>query len=236
MGDFKINGYTPTNIQLNGMDVEKIYNGSELVWPPSELPPGQVQICDLIWTDTNYSGTMLINGGNVTIADNYNDFSSITSQELPCAIYYNFDIANSAYGLYYNRYAMQQIEPPAGFRVPTFQDWNETRQCVALTGYSPSNYNAIGTNSSEWDWNVADTTSLGSSGFNMLPVGRAVLSPSATFQGFGGSGYIWTKASGAIIDQLYGVIGSSGSFSFPYLYDVNASPQQSGTMRFVKDA
>ncbi len=39
MGDLKINGITPVNIQFGGQDVDKVYNGSELVWPPSSSDP-----------------------------------------------------------------------------------------------------------------------------------------------------------------------------------------------------
>ncbi len=38
MGDLKINGITPVSIYFGGSDVQKIYNGSELVWPASDTP------------------------------------------------------------------------------------------------------------------------------------------------------------------------------------------------------
>ena len=237
MSDLKLNGVTPDGIgkiKLGSTDVQKVYSGSTLVWPP--LGSGEVEICEYVWTTTNSVSTLLTNGNNMVIVGNYSDFEFNTNQGVPCAFYYDFNIANSAYGLYYNRFAMQQIEPPVGFRVPVLDDWNKTQGCVALTGYNPANYNALGTSSSEWDWSVADTTSLGSSGLNILPIGRAVLLPSSPFQNFGEAGFIWTKAVGSGIDQLYGVIGSFGSTTLPWIQEVNTSQQSASPMRFVKDA
>ena len=236
MSDLKLNGVTPDGIgkiKLGSTDVQKVYSGSTLVWP---LNPGEVTICTYTWTTTNSVSTLLTNGNNMVIVGNYNDYAFNTNQLVPCAFYYDFNIANSAYGLYYNRPAMQQIEPPVGFRVPVLDDWNKTEGCVALTGYNPANYNALGTSSSEWDWDVPDTTSLGSSGLNILPVGRAALAPSSPFKNFGEAGFIWTKASGSFIDQLVGVTGSFGSTTLPYIQDIASSPQSASPMRFVKDA
>lgn len=235
MADFKLNGITPNGvgkIKLGSVDVQEIYMGSTLVWPISPLPSGQVQICDLIWTDVNSVSTLLTNGANMEIVTNFNDFELNTNQGIPCAFYYNFDIANSAYGLYYNQPAMQQIELPVGFRVPILEDWTNTRNCVALN--AGTNLNALGISSSEWDWNIVDTTSLGSSGLNILPIGRAsIYSPSSPFKDFGDSGYLWVKATpdSPFPDQLYGLIGSR-----QYLGQVNTAPQQACPIRFVKDA
>ena len=69
MSDLKLNGITPNGvgkIMLGSADVQEIYMGSTLVWPIS-IDPGQVQICNLIWTDTNSSETELIAGGNIPI-------------------------------------------------------------------------------------------------------------------------------------------------------------------------
>jgi hypothetical protein len=236
MSDLKLNGVTPDGIgkiKLGSTDVQKVYSGSTLVWP---LNPGEVTICTYTWTTTNSVSTLLTDGNNMVVVGNYNDYAFNTNQLVPCAFYYDFNIANSAYGLYYNRFAMQQIEPPAGFRVPVLDEWNKTQGCVALTGYNPANYNALGTSSSEWNWDVADTTSLGSSGLNILPIGKAILFPSSPFQDFGNVGFIWTKASGSFIDQLVGVTGVSGSITLPYLQEVASSPQSASPMRFVKDA
>jgi len=38
MADLKLNNVTPTSIYFGGADVQKIYNGSELVWPASDTP------------------------------------------------------------------------------------------------------------------------------------------------------------------------------------------------------
>ena len=53
MADLKFNGVTPGNgkIWLGSDGVQKIYDGSTLVWPTS-IPDGEVEICARIWTNT----------------------------------------------------------------------------------------------------------------------------------------------------------------------------------------
>jgi len=167
MGDFKINGYTPTNIQLNGTDVQKIYNGSELVWPPS-LGPGEVQVCSLIWKKTNSTTLAKVGGGNIDFATNANDWASAHTNQIPTACYFEFDSSKASYGLIYNHWAKSVIQPPTGFRLPSQDDISELTACYG------TNDNPLGADPGLWDTSLlTNTIGLGTSGFNAHGYGYA---------------------------------------------------------------
>jgi len=167
MGDFKINGYTPTNIQLNGADVQKIYNGDELVWP-SSLGPGEVQVCSLIWKKTNSTTLARIGGGNIDFATNANDWASAHTNQTPTACYFEFDSSKASYGLIYNYWAKSVIQPPTGFRLPSQADLSELTACYG------TNDNPLGADPGVWDTSLlTNTIGLGTSGFNAHGYGYA---------------------------------------------------------------
>ena len=167
MGDFKINGVTPTNIQLNGMDVEKIYNGDELVWP-SSLGPGEVQVCGLIWKKTNSTTLARVGGGNIDFATNANDWASAHTNQTPTACYFEFDSSKASYGLIYNYWAKSVIQPPTGFRLPSGNDLFELTSCYGI------NDNPLGADPGVWDTSLlTNTIGLGTSGFNAHGYGYA---------------------------------------------------------------
>ena len=56
MADLKFGGVTPGtgDIKVGSSNASKIYQGNTLLWPLGAAPqPGEVTICDLIWTKTN---------------------------------------------------------------------------------------------------------------------------------------------------------------------------------------
>ena len=114
MADLKFNGITPgvNKIKLGNSSVQKIYDGSTLVWPTS-IDPGEVQICDLIWTTTNSTETELIAGGNIPIYTNAVEMRAKYLQQQPAACYWQFDENESYRGLYYNIYARNVVKPPS---------------------------------------------------------------------------------------------------------------------------
>jgi uncharacterized protein (TIGR02145 family) len=167
MGDLKINGYTPTNIQLGGADVQKIYNGSELVWP-SSLGPDEVQVCSLIWKKANSTTLAKVGGGNIDFATNANDWASAHTNQIPTACYFEFDSSKASYGLIYNHWAKSVIQPPTGFRLPSQDDISELTACYG------TNDNPLGADPGLWDTSLlTNTIGLGTSGFNAHGYGYA---------------------------------------------------------------
>ena len=113
MGDLKIQGITPAvgKIKVGDINVQKIYDGTELVWPTS-VGPGEIEICNYIWTQENSIETELAAGGNIPIVSDFASFKLLNDASQPCAMYYNFDSNNSSYGLLYNRFAKEAIKTP----------------------------------------------------------------------------------------------------------------------------
>ena len=238
MADLKIQGITPVagKLKLGSSDVSKIYSGSTLVWPTSP-GPGQVQICDLIWTDTNSSETELIAGGNIPILTNNTDWNNAYQNQTPAACYWDFDSNNASYGLLYSYFTKDLVKPPAGFRLPTDSDWFSmtSSPCYTNTG---SRFNRYGANPGNWDPAIlTNTAELGDSGFNLQGYGEALLNPSTNLLDFQNDqvvGAIWVNkitgwpvAYGFFIDTNAGVLGSINYGD----YD-----RRTFFMRFVKDA
>lgn len=236
MADLKFNGVTPGNgkIWLGSDGVQKIYDGSTLVWPTS-IPDGEVEICARIWTNTNFSGTELGGGGNLPIVTNQVDWNNNKLSGAPCACYWNFDSNNSSYGLLYNYWARNAVKPPAGFRLPTKIDWDSliTAPCYTNTG---GYFNRYGANPGVWDpLELTNTTELGDSGLNIQGYGYGV-SPSSTliFSGATTLGAFWAN-NDASYPAAYGFFvdentNSLGDISF------GDSPAYAFFIRFVKDA
>ena len=226
MGDFKVNGVTPTYIYTNGMAVSKIYNGSELVWPKDQV--GEITICNQIWKNENSIETRQTSSEDlIPFAGNFQEWTNFSNANSPCVAWYEFDNNNSAYGLYYNEFALLTVRVPEGFRIPTRPDWTALEQCVRVPNF---NYNATGTNSAAWDWNIDNEVGLNSSGFNMLPVGRISRFASGGFTGFGSFGLIWTKSIASYGDQIVGVAGG-----FSNLLSTVSGSEGGAPIRFVKD-
>ena len=236
MADFKLNGITPDGvgkIKLGSVDVQEIYMGSTLVWP-SDTPapdPGQVQICDLIWTDVNSSETELISGGNIPIIDNQTDWYSAWQAQTPAACYRDFDSNNASYGLIYNYFARSLVKPPVGFRLPTDNDFAAITTEPCFTG---SNFNRYGANPGVWDPSqLTDTTELGDSGFNSQGFGYGRLnqfSSVVSFQYFGEREAYWrttTFPGTGFLIQSNGILGGVG---------FGAATTWMLFIRFVKDA
>ena len=236
MADLKLNGITPDGvgkIKLGGSNVQKIYSSSTLVWPLSVLPPGQVEICNLIWTDTNSSETELIAGGNIPILTNQADWYSAWQAQTPAVCYIDFDSNNSSYGLIYNYWARTAVKPPTGFRLPTSNDFNTLANSPCFTG---SNFNRYGANPGNWDPSqLTDTTELGDSGFNSQGYGYGLLNSASgvvTFPHFQSREAYWNdNVSPLGPGNGYSIQGSTlGGNLFGY------STTWMLFIRFVKDA
>jgi uncharacterized protein (TIGR02145 family) len=241
MGDFRIGTATSEpaagTLKVGSADVQEIYLGSTKVWPTvAPLPPGQVEICNLIWTDTNSSETELIAGGNLPILTNQTDWYNAWQAQTPAACYWNFDSNNASYGLLYNLWAKDAIKTPTGFRLPLMADFNVLKNapCYTDTG---GGYNRYGKDPGNWDpSSLTNTSELGNSGLNIQGYGYASLNTnlqSLSFQANGIAEAHWA-------DQP--TIGAVDGFIHYILNGVLAVASQSPNtknsyfIRFVKDA
>ncbi len=194
---------------------------------------GQVEVCNLIWTDTNSSETELIAGGNIPILTNQAAWYSAWQAQTPAACYVDFDLNNSSYGLLYNYWARSTVKPLTGFRLPTNNDFTALRSAPCFTG---NNFNRYGANPGVWDPSqLTDTTELGDSGFNSQGYGYGNLnqfSGVVTFPFFGERETYWdddTSPSGPGSGFLIQGGGTLGSIGF------GDSTSWMMFIRFVKD-
>jgi hypothetical protein len=235
MADLKLNGVTLAvgKIKVGDTDVQKIYQGETLVWPTSTPGPGQVQICDLIWTDTNSSETELTAGGNLPILTNQTDWYNAWQAQTPAACYIDFDSNNSSYGLIYNYWGRLEVKKPPGFRLPTQSDYNTLTTFPCFTGTTLNRY---GANPGVWDPSLlTDTTELGNSGFNSQGYGQGVFNFGTgvvTFPFFGLREAYWLGSIDAS-SKGFGFIVNGGSLSG---LGYGNSTAWMLFIRFVKDA
>ncbi len=185
MADFKFGNVTPAvgNIKLGSDNVSEIYQGATKLWPLGTPPqPGEVTVCDLVWTKTNSTITATTTGGNIPIVTNENDWITKCQNNDPAACYWQFDSNNAFRGLYYNVFATEVIQPPAGFRLPTPQDWQDLIDCAA-TGSpdSPNDVTSLGNNYyGFWSSNIASNSRFGTVDFNSIGAGFAANSSTSS--------------------------------------------------------
>lgn len=125
MADLKFGNVTPSigDIKVGSNDVSRIYQGTTEVWPGcSPITPAETEINGLVWQNKNSVITTRTNGGTIPIVTSSSAWNSAYSAGTPAATYWNFNSSNSEIGLYYNIYCLSTIQPPTGFRVPTFDD------------------------------------------------------------------------------------------------------------------
>jgi len=169
MADLKIQGITPAvgKIKVGDINVQKIYNGEELVWP-SSLGPGEVRVCSSIWKKTNSTTLAKVGGGSIDFANNADDWADAHENQIPAACYFEFDNSKASYGLIYNYWAKSVIQPPTGFRLPLGSELGELMACYG------TNDNPLGADPGVWDTSLlTNTIGLGTSGFNAHGYGYA---------------------------------------------------------------
>ena len=178
MADLKFGNVTPAvgNIKLGSNNVSEIYQGTTKLWPLGTPPqPGEVTVCDLVWTKTNSTITATTTGGNIPIVTNENDWITKCQNNEAAACYWQFDSNNSYRGLYYNVFATDVIQPPTGFRLPTQQDWQDLISCAA-SGSPDGNLDvtSLGNNYyGFWPSNVVSNSRFGTVDFNSIGAGYA---------------------------------------------------------------
>jgi len=250
MADLKFGNVTPAvgNIKLGSNNVSEIYQGTTKLWPLGTPPqPGEVTVCDLIWTKTNSTITATTTGGNIPIVTNNTDWVNLSQNNQPAAAYKDYDSNNSFRGLYYNVFATEVIQPPAGFRVPTQQDWQDLILCAGAGSPDSSidvtslanNYYGF------WPSNVVSNPRFGTVDFNSIGSGFPAIS-SASYGWFsqGQRDLYWQQQPGSLPASSYKVtqfykMGTRDWITGYYISSYNdgfaTGKNGAALMRFVKD-
>jgi uncharacterized protein (TIGR02145 family) len=254
MADLKFGGVTPGtgDIKVGSSNASKIYQGSTLLWPLGVAPqPGEVTICDLIWTKTNSTITTTTTGGTIPITTDATGWGQAIENQQPAACWYKNDQATYGYlGLFYNKFCLDVIQPPAGFRLPTSTDWTDTRSCVA-SGQPQINYaNQIVNNYYDlWPSAVNSLSDINTIDFNSIgggSISASKFSGSNYYQSFWNTdrAYYWHSSQTSTNPRTaLGIIHAYNS-SNNYVYLNNLSSTTSSSLvynsngfniRFVKD-
>ena len=178
MGDLRIGAATaPPNfseLKLGSENIQKVYSGSTLVWPvvdPSDETIPFTSICNIDFTIENSTKTLLQDGSTIPIVTTASQWNNYLSLNQPAAVWWQFNSSNSNRGLFYNTFAFDgsnPIQPPSGWRIPTYADWNNLTTTTSCTPNSP-NQNIHGANTGLWDMTyITNSTGLGDSGLNVL--------------------------------------------------------------------
>ena len=254
MADLKFGGVTPGtgDIKVGSSNASKIYQGSTLLWPLGVAPqPGEVTICDLIWTKTNSTITATTTGGTIPITTDATGWGQAIENQQPAACWYQNDQATYGYlGLFYNKFCLDVIQPPAGFRLPTSTDWADTRSCVA-SGKPQFNYaNQIVNNYYDlWPSAVNSLSDINTIDFNSIGGGSlsAYKSGGSNYgQSFWGTdrAYYWHSSQTSTNPRTaLGIIHAySSSTNYVYLNNLSSTTSSSlvynsngFNIRFVKD-
>lgn len=255
MADLKFGGVTPGtgDIKVGSSNASKIYQGNTLLWPLGAAPqPGEVTICDLIWTKTNSTITATTTGGTIPITTDATGWGQAIENQQPAACWYQNDQATYGYlGLFYNKFCLDVIQPPAGFRLPTSTDWTDTRSCVA-SGQPQINYsNQIVNNYYDlWPSAVNSLSDINTIDFNSIgggSISASKFSGSNYYQSFWNTdrAYYWHSSQTSTNPRTaLGIIHAYNSSSnYVYLNNLSSSTSSSlvynsngFNIRFVKDA
>ena len=176
MGEIRIGttGSEPAagTLKVGNGNVQEIYLGTNKIWPTSPPPaPGEVQIGSLIWTDAN-STIVASSGGTIPILTTEQQVMDAYDNSTAGALYYDFNSANAARGLFYNQFAANIITPPTGFRLPTNNDWNDLEsELEAISGTDQDVTAGGGGTNALWNSNIKANTDYGLSGFDAIKAG-----------------------------------------------------------------
>jgi uncharacterized protein (TIGR02145 family) len=153
-----------------------------------------VQIGSQFWTKENLAVESFQDGTPITECSSSEQWVELATSNTPAWCYYGFDPSNEEeYGKLYNYYVVSSSKNvvPAGFRMPTVQDFNELASNQGgslLAGYKLKN---------STNWNTLRRQSgngNNQSGFTGNPSGY--IKESGDFWDFGWSANFWTADNG----------------------------------------
>jgi len=173
----------------------------------------KVELGDQSWLEGNLKTTKFSDGTAIPLVTDNMEWSTLTT---PGYSWYNNDeTVKNPYGALYNGYAIGAGKVcPAGWHVPTVDEWNSMSDYLAVNGFLYNGINgAIGksiASKTGWDvpqpyvihgilypvpddWVGKDQQYNNSTGFNGSPAGMR--GSDGTFSGFG-SNAVWYSASG----------------------------------------
>ena len=204
--------------------------------------PTFTTVCGLTWTGKNSTITDTISGSSFPSIIIVSSSAGFVAQQLngqPAAMYWDFDSNNSERGLLYNQWAARIVRPPAGFRLPSNSDFNDTTNFGCNTSYP--NQNRYSADPGIWtSFFLTNTTELGDTTFNLNGYGYASIvsstNPQVSFSGNASNEFLWTstQSSGNNLIKQFSPIGNPG-------YIKAGTPNNPGTtkacfIRFVKNA
>lgn len=229
-------------VKVGDSDVSKIYQGTTLVWPPSTSSASCITIDDRCWTTVNADSTTSSTSTQIQIATTGAQAASYLSNGTPAAFYHQFDSNTyGSWGLFYNAYAANILQPPSGFRLPFAYDWAALRDDVKVTtGSITTDVTTLGADPGGWSTSIQNNSDLGQSGFDIHAYGFYLLhNNSVVNQQVGTYGNFWYQEG--VNNPSSQVFEDSRGFTSPpsnntIIYPVTQSNgNKYSQIRWVKD-
>tara|TARA_B110000908_G_C10225703_1_gene437791 strand:- start:468 stop:1925 length:1458 start_codon:yes stop_codon:yes gene_type:complete len=189
-----------------------------------------VEVCSIDWTRINSSSTKLKTGGNIPILNTSAAWKTAYDNQTPAACHVDFDVNNASYGLLYNYFAKDTIQPPTGYRLPTAADYTALSTGACFTG---QNYNRYGANPGNWDTTLlTNTTELGDTDLNIQGYGYArLINNSQTFARFSEGEWYWDDGTSTTLGFD---ISNANGYLVTSSLSAGTNTQRSHFIRFVK--
>ena len=265
MGDFKIGNTTPDagDLKVGSSTVTKIFKGEDIVWPAHGSDEVHLSCMDKTWKTTNSTLVAATdsngNSYNIPIITNFDDAKFYPNNEDPAAIWWDYNSNNSARGLYYNKWAAMELNPPTGWRKMNKSDTNDLASLACLgssnfyaynTCYSKNLNQWASATTTGWDTSTStpnpyndtrkvwtNTTGAASSGLDLRPYSQIhTLYRDAQNQqntlGQGNRCSLWVMDSTNNNAVYTGA--SSGDYTY-FLLSVNTLQSYSSTCQFLTD-
>lgn len=227
MADLKIGDILPSvgDIKAGTKNVDRIYNGSTLIFPSYACTLGDVVIGTQTWMGCNLDVDTYRNGDPIPEVRLNNDWFGLSTGAW---CHYDHVTANGViYGKLYNWYAVNDPRGlgPVGYHVPTVEEFNTLQDY--LGGYEVAGGKMKQTGTGLWESPNVEATNT--SGFTSIPGGYRGQSI-----GFNSLGYLaayWTSTAVEPVDAKYRFHLNS----YEYFGDYHSSKKTGFSVRLIKD-